>query len=300
MRALVTGGAGFIGYNLCQFLASHNYNIVVIDDLSSGSRLNIVEGIEYHFCKVQHNCIVDRIIRSHEPEVIFHLAAIPRVAYSVDNPETTSDANIMGTISVLEAVRKSGRNIRVINSSSSSIYGEASQLPTTESCPANPQSPYALQKWQSEEWGRMYASMYGMDVVSLRYFNCFGKYSRYGGSYSTVLSAWLYHLYVDNSVVPYLEGDGLQSRDFCFVDNVVQANHNAAVSKNKFNGESYNISQGDSHSLLECKSLLESISGKNIELEIRPPRKGDVRHTLADINAARQRIKYNPELVKII
>ena len=152
-----------------------------------------------------------------------------------------------------------------------------------------------MQKWQGEEWCKLYADLYKLDVVSLRYFNVFGPHSYYGGAYSTVLSAWMYHLFVDSQEKPFLEGDGLQSRDFCFVDNVTQANILAAVyNKSNFEGEAFNIAQGSSHTLLDCKSLLERISRRRLHLDMRPPRVGDVRHTLADITTACSILEYTP------
>jgi UDP-glucose 4-epimerase len=133
-----------------------------------------------------------------------------------------------------------------------------------------------------------------MSTVSLRYFNVFGPFSLFGGAYSTVLSAWLYSLYVSPKTQPFLEGDGTQSRDFCFVDNVVQANILAATSKQRFAGEAFNIAQGQATTLLEVKTLLEKITGKKLDLDMRPPRVGDVMHTLADISAAQKVLGYKP------
>jgi len=303
MKAIITGGCGFIGYNLCKALLDHDigWNIMVIDDLSSGKPWNKWDGITYIESPIQESLneypretAIEYYARCHEPDVIFHLAAIPRVSYSVEFPFETTAANMMGTMGVFEAARKSKKKVRVVYTSSSSIYGGADELPTPVNCPSNSQSPYALQKWQGEEWGRMYASLYDLDIVSLRYFNVFGMASYYGGAYSTVLSAWLYSLYVDPATRPFLEGDGTQSRDFCYVDNVTQANILAALSEKDFHGEAFNIAQGSSHSLLDCKELLESISGKILDLEYKPERIGDVKHTLADISAAKNILGYEP------
>jgi len=155
-------------------------------------------------------------------------------------------------------------------------------------------APYAMEKLHAEQWCQTFASLYDLDVLSLRYFNVFGPYSLFGGAYSTVLSAWMYHLYVDPDYQPYLEGDGTQTRDFCFVDNVVQANLRAGTRKEQFSGQAYNIAQGTAHSLLDCKDLLEEISGKELLLEQRPPRIGDVKHTLADTSKATVDFGYEP------
>jgi nucleoside-diphosphate-sugar epimerase len=297
MKAIVTGGCGFIGFNLCKKLIETEYsNIQVIDDLSTGFRQNKINGVDYHYISILNHDFKN-IIHAFKPDVIFHIAAVPRVSYSVEFPVETLKANVLATVEVLDAVRTTKKKqARVIFSSSSSVYGGADHLPTPESCPRNPKSPYALEKAESEMWLSMYASLYGVDAVSLRYFNVFGPRSRWGGGYSTVLSAWLYSLYIDKKIVPYLEGDGKQSRDFCYVDNVVQANIFAARHSNKFAGEVYNIAQGERHSLLECKEIIEKISGQALNLEYKPARIGDVDHTLADISAARRDLGYNPSV----
>lgn len=299
LKAIVTGGCGFIGSNLCRKLhnsAWEHWDVYVVDDLSSGSKHNIIDGIHYVYKSVQEPGLMNNLVKQIKPDIIFHLAAVPRVSYSVAQPILTTDANLIGTMTILEAVRNNNCLCRIVNSSSSSIYGGADIMPTPEDCKSNPKSPYALQKWQAEEWCRMYASLYGVDVVSLRYFNVIGPGSRFGGAYSTVLSAWMYHLFIDQNSIPFLEGDGLQSRDFCGVENVVQANILAATSRiDRFIGESFNVAQGDSHTLLDCKILLEDISGKNLNLELRPERIGDVRHTLADISNIKNVLEYSPK-----
>lgn len=303
MKALVTGGCGFIGYNMVKLLLDRGWSVCVLDDFSSGKRWNKLKGVEYVDTAVEIRATelsnvngvdtaVDAFTYFWRPNVIFHFAAVPRVSYSVEQPYKTTGSNVMGTLAVLDAARKFGA--RVVYSSSSSVYGGADALPTPVDSPPNPQSPYAMQKWQGEEWCRLYANLYDLDVVSLRYFNVFGPHSYYGGAYSTVLSAWLYNLYVRNDVSPFLEDDGEQSRDFCYVDNVCEANLLAASHQSKFCGESFNVAQGSAHTLLDCKALLEDISGKTLDLEMRPPRSGDVRHTLADISLTRSVLGYDP------
>jgi len=304
MKAIVTGGSGFIGYNLVKALLDNDWvkwEVMVIDDLSSGKKWNKWDGAEYQICSLEEketngDTKMGAAVKGFNPDVIFHLAAVPRVSYSVEHPFETTQSNVLSTMAVLDAARKYGKhNIRVVYASSSSIYGGADQLPTHVDYPANPQSPYAMQKWQGEEWCRLYAKRYSLDVVCLRYFNVIGAHSYYGGAYSTVLSAWLYSLYVDPSVKPFLEGDDQKTRDFCAVENVTQANILAAMyDRDRFEGEAFNIAQGSSHSLLDCKNLLEKISGKTLDLEMRPPRKGDVKHTLADIKSACSVLEYSP------
>lgn len=240
MKALVTGGCGFIGHNLVRFLLDREWQIMVIDDLSSGKPWNQWDEAEYQIAQVEGRELnaptwIECAVEDFQPDVIFHLAAVPRVSYSVEHPFETTQSNILSTMSVLDAARKYGKSkIRVVYASSSSIYGDDALLPTPVINPADPQSPYAMQKWQGEEWCRLYAKLYDLDVVCLRYFNVFGPHSYYGGAYSTVLSAWLYTLYVRPDVRPFLEDNGEQTRDFCFVDNVCQANLLAHCTKSHF------------------------------------------------------------------
>jgi nucleoside-diphosphate-sugar epimerase len=296
MKAIVTGSNGFIGHNLCWKLKELEWQVMGIDNLSSGLPENVVPGFEYFQVKVQDKPAIEELLRSFRPDVIFHLAAVPRVSFSVENPMDTAETNVMGTLSLLETMVNTGLNktCRLVNSSSSAVYGGADLLPTPEEYPCDPKSPYALQKLQAEEWIRLFVDLYSLDAVSLRYFNVFGPHSLFGGAYSTVLSAWLYHLYVNPDYQPLLEGDGLQTRDFCYVDNVVQANIQAATRERSFRGEAFNIAQGEAHNLRECRDLLEEVAGRPLVVASRPPRVGDVRHSLADISAARRELNYEP------
>jgi nucleoside-diphosphate-sugar epimerase len=296
MRAVVTGSNGFVGFNLCQELKRRQWQVVGIDDLSAGLAENTVDGFEYAQEKIQNRERMAEILADFRPDVVFHLAAVPRVAYSVENPYETTEANVLGTVSLLDGIVKSDLidKTRFVLSSSSAVYGGADLRPTPEEHPCDPKSPYALQKLQDEQWLKLFVNLYGLDGLSLRYFNVFGPHSLFGGAYSTVLSAWLYHLYVQPDYQPYLEGDGSQSRDFCFVDNVVQANFLAATRERPFAGQPINVAQGKSHTLLEVKEMLEEIAGRELPLEKRPPRIGDVKHTLADISRARNELGYEP------
>jgi UDP-glucose 4-epimerase len=293
MRALVTGGLGFVGWNLCKELVKQQWEVTVVDDLSSGNRANKIHGVIYHIESLETGPAEYFMERY---DVVFHVAAVPRVAYSVAYPVETTSANVVSTVRALDFIRKHNPEARVIYSSSSSVYGDTKQLPTPPDHLLNPQSPYALQKAEGEYWCRLFSRLYGLDTVCLRYFNVMGPGSRYGGAYSTVLSAWLYYLYVDRSVSPFLEGDGTQTRDFCSVNNVVQANILAATYDSALRGQPFNVAQGSSMSLLECKDLLEKISGQQLPLENRPPRQGDIKHTLADISETQSVLGYEPEV----
>jgi UDP-glucose 4-epimerase len=235
MRAIVTGCHGFIGYNLSKKLKALDWEVLGIDDLSSGLAENRVEGFEYVHEKIQNRDVMAGVLARFRPNTIFHFAAVPRVAYSIDNPYDTTEANVLGTVSLLEGIVKSGLvgQTRFILSSSSSVYGGAEVMPTPEDYACHPRSPYALQKYQDEHWIKLFVDLYGLDGLSLRYFNVFGPHAIFGGAYSTVLTAWLYHLYVRPDYQPFIEGDGSVSRDFCFVDNVVQA-HVLAATREQF------------------------------------------------------------------
>ena len=296
MRFIVTGSNGFIGQSTCRRLTELGHDVIGVDDLSSGRPSNGVHGVQYHAHSVVDADWFARLLKDTIPDAVLHLAAKPRVPYSVQNPFRSAEANVMGTMSVLNAILKSGfvERTRMVFASSSAVCGEASVLPTPEACPSNPQSPYALAKLHGEHWCGMFHRLYGLDAVSLRYFNVFGPGALFGGAHSTVLSAWPYALYVDPSYQPFLEGDGTQTRDFCYIDNVVNANIAAATRGRGFEADVLNVGQGEAHSMLEVKDALERVAGRELRLERRPPRVGDVAHTLADITRAREELGFAP------
>lgn len=298
MGVLVTGSNGFIGHHTCQWLVDRGEDVVGVDDLSTGLETAQVPGVEYHFRTVQDVDFLTGLLREFCPRAVIHLAAAARVAHSMRYPLHNADANVLGTISVLSAVRDAGmiERTRVVNASSSSVYGDTDVLPTTETADCKPQSPYALAKQQAEQWCSMFHALYGLDVISLRYFNVYGPGARYGGAYSTVLPAWLHHLFVEPSEVAFLEGDGTQTRDFGYISDVVGANIAAVDRSGKFTGEAVNIGGGGSNSLLDIVNQLEEATGRTLELERRPPRPGDVAHTAADIGRARHLLDWVPKV----
>ncbi len=294
---VVTGSNGFIGYNNCRRLVEAGEKVIGVDDLSSGLAEDAVPGVQYHVRSVTEADWLVHLLQEERPRAVIHLAAVPRVAYSVAHPLPSTDVNLMGTLSVLNAIVKAGlvEHTRLVFASSSSVYGGAEVLPTPEIHPCNPQSPYGLAKLQAEHWCALFHRLYGLDVVSLRYFNVFGPLGRFGGAYSTVLPAWLHHLFVAPAYQPFLEGDGEQSRDFCFVGDVVQANIAAATRERGFAAEVFNIGRGAACTLLDLKAAIEEVVGnKPLPLERRPPRVGDVKHTLADISRARTELGFRP------
>jgi UDP-glucose 4-epimerase len=298
MKILITGCAGFIGSNFTQQFRKRfpQAEIVGMDNFSTGRRDAVNREIIFYEGSMADEKFLDKIFKKHQPEYVFHFAYVPRVSFSVEHPAKTTQNNIGGTALLLEKCRDY-KIKRVIYSSSSAIYGGARILPTKEKDnPADPHSPYALQKYTDELMCKIFGELYGLDTVCLRYFNVFGP-GQYGDSpYSTVVSAWLTALYQPSRKKAFLEGDGRQSRDFCYVDNVVDANILAMQSKKKFGGEFFNIAHGERTNLLEVKKLIERYSGKKIKLEKRKPRLGDVRHTHADISQAKKWFGYKPAI----
>ncbi len=293
---LVTGCAGFIGSNfVCQFGKQFSKtNIIGIDDFSTGRRENIAKSIIFYEGSILDKKLLESIFIKHKPEYVFHFAALPRVSYSVQFPTETNEVNINGTVCLLYFSNKY-KVKRFIFSSSSSIYGGAKILPTKESQNLpNPQSPYALQKYVGERYCKMFSELYGLDTVCLRYFNVYGP-GQYGDSaYSTVISAWLESIYFPKNKRAFLEGDGKQSRDFCYIDNVVLANILAMKTKEPLRGQEINISHGERTSVNKVLELIKKYKKKKIDLEKRPNRIGDVRHTNGDISKARKLLGYKP------
>lgn len=294
---LVTGVAGFIGGNFIRVFKRRfpRVKIVGLDDFSTGRRDALSRGLTFYEGSICDEKLTEKIFRRHRPAYVFHFAANPRVSYSVEHPAKTTYTNVYGTALLLERSRDYGVR-RFIYSSSSAAYGGAQKLPTREDeNPPNPISPYGFQKYAGEPLCRIASSLYGLDTVALRYFNVFGP-GQYGDSpYSTVVSAWLEALYFPQGKKrPFLEGDGKQSRDFCYVDDVVQANIRAMQTRKKLGGEVFNVAYGARTDLLTVKRLIEKYTGRKLDLERRPSRVGDVRHTHADVSKARRWFGYRP------
>jgi len=298
MTILVTGCAGFIGSNFTKTFCARfpKTRVVGIDNFATGRRSALARGIQFYEGSVTDKKFVARVFAKHRPKYVFHFAALPRVSFSVEHPVETTDVNVTGTVVLLEqAARYKTR--RFIFSSSSSVYGSAKKLPTKESENSpRPVSPYSMQKYQGELFCSLFSELYKLDTISLRYFNVFGP-GQYGNSaYAMVIGGWLETLYFPRGKKPYLEGDGKQSRDFCYVDNVVEANICAMRARGPFRGDAFNIAHGERTSLLDVKRAIESFSRKTLHLERRPPRAGDVRHMHADISKARRVLGYRPRI----
>ena len=293
---VVTGCAGFIGSNFVQRFHERypKTHIVGIDDLSTGRRDAVSPHITFVKGSILNETLIEKTFAQHKPDYVFHFAALPRVAYSLQFPRKSSEVNMLGTVTVLDAARRHGVK-RVMYSSSSSVYGTARKFPTTEreNMP-NPQSLYALQKYTGEHLCRLFSSLYGLDTVSLRYFTVFGP-GQYGdAAYATVICAWLESVYFPTHKKAFIEGNGTQSRDFCYIDNVVAANILAMEKQGALNGEVFNIAHGDNTSLNTLRAHIERLTGRSLAFEKRPSRVGDVRKTAADIKKARRVLGYRP------
>ena len=290
MRALVTGGAGFIGSNLVDALVEAGADVVVLDDLSTGFAENLHRAATIVEGAVSDPDAVARAVAG--CDVVFHEAAHRAVLRSVEQPLDTDRANVGGTLTVLVAAREAGVR-RVVCASSSSVYGGAEQLPTPETAPLAPRSPYAVTKLAGEHYCRVFWELFGLETVSLRYFNVYGPRQRPDSRYAAVIP-----LFVDallRGVPPEVHGDGLQTRDFTFITDAVAANLRAAQAPaRQCAGRAYNVAGGASYSLLDLLAILERLIGVEVAPSHVAPRAGDVRHTRADIAAAAADLGHRP------
>jgi nucleoside-diphosphate-sugar epimerase len=292
-RALVTGGAGFIGSNLVGRLLRDGHEVRVLDNFATGHRENLSEflgDIELIEGDIQSYERVHNAVRG--CQLVFHQAALPSVPRSIQDPLTSNAANVTGTLNILLASRDEGVR-RVVYASSSSAYGANPDLPKQESMPALPISPYAVAKLAAEGYCRAFHRVYGLETVALRYFNVFGPRQDPLSQYAAVVPRFILAFLADEQPIVY--GDGEQSRDFTYVDNAVEANLLAAGSEGVA-GEAFNVACAERISLNALLSELRSLAGKSIEAKYLDPRPGDVRHSLADISAARERLGYEPRV----
>jgi nucleoside-diphosphate-sugar epimerase len=295
MSVLVTGGAGFIGSHLARALVDVGANVLVLDNFSNGSMDNL-RGIE-HRVGVIHGDIrnaADCEKAMSDRVAVFHLAALGSVPRSVNEPLLYNDVNITGTLTVLEAARKAGVR-RIVYSASSSAYGDTPVLPKVETMIPSPKSPYAVTKLVGEHYCRVYSSVYNLSTICLRYFNVFGPRQNPNSQYAAVIPAFITALLKKQA--PKIYGDGEQTRDFCFIQNVVKANMLAATAEESLTGQSVNIACGQRTSLNQILAQMQKILGTDIKAEYLPARAGDVRDSLADISAARKLIGYSPEVL---
>jgi nucleoside-diphosphate-sugar epimerase len=288
-RFLVTGGAGFIGSNIVGELVRRGESVRIIDNFSTGRRGNIEEfgdSIEVVEADICDRTAVEKAMKG--SDYVLHQAALASVQRSIDDPEATNEVNIRGTLNLLQAARRESVK-RFVYASSSSVYGDSEELPKHENMPANPKSPYALTKLAGEWYARIFSDIYGLETVGLRYFNIFGPKQDPDSEYSAVIPIFVKSLL--GGVPPAIYGDGEQSRDFTYIDNVVQANM-LACAPNVPPGKVYNVACGDRFTLNFLFDMLKTILKRDVSAVNGPPRLGDVRHSMASIGRIEKDLGY--------
>ena len=298
-KYLITGGAGFIGSNLVEAVLRLGDDVVVLDDFSTGRRANLDRAGEWSAEGGGRYTLVEGDIRDEATvrramdgaDYVLHQAAIPSVQRSVEDPMTTNDVNVRGTLVLLEQARRAGVQ-RFVSASSSSLYGESETLPKVESMAPAPVSPYGLQKLTGETYCRLYTRLYGLQTVAFRYFNVFGPRQSPDSDYAAVVPLFIAAGRAGGRATIY--GDGLQTRDFTYIDNVVQANLLACQAPDDACGLAYNIACGERISLNELLQRIGEILGREIPVDHVAPRAGDIRHSLAGIELAASRLGYAP------
>lgn len=293
----VTGGAGFIGSHLVEYLVYHGAKrIVILDDLSTGYKENIAAfltkpGVEFIKGDTIDSKVCEQAFKN--IDFIMHQAALCSVPLSIDNPFQTNKVNVTGFLNVLIAARNAGVK-KVVYASSSSVYGNSPTLPKKETDAALPLSPYAVSKLTNELYASVFALNYGLDITGLRYFNIFGPRQNPNSQYSAAIPLFITSLIQSKSPVIY--GDGSQTRDFTYIDNVVQANIKSIFSGSHSTGKVFNVAAGKQISINELFNVLCQISGKSVKPEYKPMRKGEVKDSLADISKAAAVLNYYPEV----
>jgi UDP-glucose 4-epimerase len=287
---VVTGGAGFIGSHLVEELLHRGERVRVVDDFSTGMRENVPSGVELVEGDIADPAVADRAIAG--ADYVLHEAAIPSVARSVADPMKSHRANVDGTLQVLMAAREHMVR-RVVMAGSSSEYGESPTLPKHEAMPLAPKSPYALQKVVGEEYCRLFTQLYGLETVSIRYFNVFGPRQQPNSQYSGVISLFIKAL--SSGARPIVLGDGLQTRDFTYVANVVDGVLRACTAP-KASGQAINVATGGRITLLELLDTLNRVMGTSAAPEFGPTRQGDVKDSQASIEKAKALLGYEPSV----
>tara|TARA_R110002050_G_scaffold296426_1_gene456415 strand:- start:66622 stop:67617 length:996 start_codon:yes stop_codon:yes gene_type:complete len=301
-RVLITGGAGFIGSNLCEELLSNNINVVCLDNFSTGKKENIAPFLnneKFNLITGDIRNLDDCILACKNIDYVLHQAALGSVPRSIKDPITTNDVNVSGFLNMLVAARDANVN-RFIYAASSSTYGDHEALPKIEDVIGKPLSPYAITKYVNELYADIFQKTYGLDTIGLRYFNVFGKRQDPNGAYAAVIPLFVKQFISHES--PIINGDGSFSRDFTYIDNVIQMNILAITTSNEAALNTvYNVAYGDRTTLLELTTLLKEHlstfddSIKNIEIKHRANRVGDIPHSLASVDKAKKLLNYNPK-----
>ncbi len=298
---LVTGGAGFIGSNLCEALLRLGYKVRCLDDLSTGKRENVdlfIDNPNYTFIKGDIKDLDTCMKACEGVDYVLNQAAWGSVPRSIEMPLFYCANNIMGTLNMLEAARQNGVK-KFVYASSSSVYGDEPVLPKKEGREGNLLSPYAVSKRADEEWAKQYTMHYGLDTYGLRYFNVFGRRQDPNGAYAAVIPKFIKQLM--NGEAPTINGDGQQSRDFTYIENVIEANLRACAAGHEAAGQAYNIAYGGREYLIDIyNSLAEALdardaAGNLVKPVFGPDRAGDIKHSNADISKAKEMLGYDPE-----
>ncbi len=294
-RFLISGGAGFIGSNLCEALLNMGYKVRCLDNLSTGKKENVdlfIDNPNYEFIKGDITDFETCLKATKNIDYVLHQAAWGSVPRSIEMPLFYEEVNIKGTLNMMEAARQNNVK-KFVYASSSSVYGDHPVLPKKEGSEGNLLSPYALTKMVDEKYGKLYKSLYNLDTYGLRYFNVFGRRQDPNGAYAAVIPKFIKQLLSDER--PTINGDGNQSRDFTYIDNVIEANLKACLASSEYAGEAFNIAYGGREYLIDIYWYLCKALNKNIEPIFGPDRKGDIKHSNADISKAKKMLGYDPE-----
>lgn len=292
---LVTGGAGFIGSNLCEAILKMGYKVRCLDDISTGKQANVdifLDNPNYSFIKGDIKDLDTCMAACEGVDYVLNQAAWGSVPRSIEMPLFYEKNNIMGTLNMMEAARQQGVK-KFVYASSSSVYGDHPVLPKKEGQEGNLLSPYALTKRVDEEFAKLYTRLYGLDTYGLRYFNVFGRRQDPDGAYAAVIPKFIKMLM--NGETPTINGDGMQSRDFTYIENVIEANLKACLAPHEAAGNAFNIAYGGREYLIDIYHSLTRALGKDIEPNFGPDRAGDIKHSNADISKAREMLGYDPD-----
>lgn len=294
-KFLVTGGAGFIGSNLCETILNMGYKVRCLDDLSTGKQANVdmfLDNPNYEFMKGDIKDFDTCMKACEGVDYVLNQAAWGSVPRSIEMPLFYCKNNIEGTLNMLEAARRQGVK-KFVYASSSSVYGDEPNLPKREGREGNLLSPYALTKRCDEEWAKLYTKLYGLDTYGMRYFNVFGRRQDPNGAYAAVIPKFIKQLLNDEQ--PTINGDGKQSRDFTYIENVIEANLKACLASHEAAGRAFNIAYGGREYLIDIYNTLTKALDKDIQPNFGPDRKGDIKHSNADISSAREWLGYEPD-----